>query len=80
MLAKLSILSLDAQGYSLDRGLIRHNDKVWIGNNAVLQTKIIVACHSSALGGHSGIAATYHRIKRHFAWNGMKQDVECFIK
>jgi len=80
MLAKLAILSPDAQGYSLDRGLSRHNDKVWIGNNAALRTKIIAAYHSSALGGHSGIAATYHRIKRHFAWKGMKQDVKSFYQ
>jgi len=45
-----------------------------------LQTKIIAACHSSALGGHSGIAATYSRMKKHFAWKGMKMDVENFVK
>jgi len=60
--------------------LIRHDGKVWIAQNAALQTKIIAACHSSALGEHSSIAATYHRLKRHFAWKGMKQDVESFIK
>ena len=63
LLTRLAISSLDAQGYSLDRGLIRHHGKVWIAKNAALQTKIIDACHSSALGGHSGIAATYHRLK-----------------
>ena len=80
LLTRLAISSPDSHGYSLDRGLIRHHGKVWIAQNAALQTKIIAACHSSAIGGHSGIAATYHRLKRHFAWKGMKQDVESLIK
>jgi len=80
LLTRLAISSPDTQGYTLDNGLIRHHDKVWIGQNTALQTKIIAACHSSALGGHSGVVATYHRLKRNFDWKGMKQDVESFIK
>lgn len=80
LLSRLAISSPDTQGFSLDKGLIRHHNKVWIGQNSALQTKIIAAFHSSALGGHSGTAATYFRLKKHFAWKGMKQDVEAFIK
>ena len=76
----MAISSPDSQGFSLAKGLIWHHDKVWIGHNSALQTKIIAACHSSALGGHSGTAATYYRLKKHFAWKGMKQDVEAFVK
>ena len=80
ILQRLSIVSPDQQGYSLHQGLIWHHGKIWIGQNSALQTKIIAACHSSALGGHSGIAATYSRMKKHFAWKGMKMDVENFVK
>jgi len=80
LLQRLAITSPDNQGYSLDRGLIWYQGKVWIGSNSALQTKLIATCHSSALGGHSGIAATYYRLKKHFAWKGMKQDVENFVK
>jgi hypothetical protein len=45
-----------------------------------LQTKLIVAFHSSAIGGHPGTKATYQRLKNHFAWKGMNQAVEEFIK
>jgi hypothetical protein len=76
----LALHSLDQQGYNLNQGLIWHNGKIWIGNNSVLQTKLIAACHSSALGGHSGIAASYSRLKKYFAWKGIKQDVENFVK
>lgn len=32
------------------------------------------------LGGHSGILATYQRIRKLFYWPGLKQGVEDFIK
>jgi hypothetical protein len=36
--------------------------------------------HSSAIGGHSGIQATYHRMKALFYWKRLKQEVEDFVK
>jgi len=63
LLQKLAISSPDANGYSLEKGLIKHQGQVWIGNNSALQTKLIVVCHSSAIGGHSGVAATYYKLK-----------------
>lgn len=80
LLQKLAITSPDQNGYSLQQGLIWHQGKIWIGGNSALQTKIIASCHSSALGGHSGIATTYSRLKKNFAWKGTKQDVENFVK
>jgi len=77
---RLAITSPYTQGYGLDKGIIWYQGKVWIGSNSALQTKLISTCHSSALGGHSGIAATYYRLKKHFAWKGMKQDVDNFVK
>lgn len=77
---QLAVTSPDDQGFSLNKGLIWFKGNVWIGDNSALQTKLIVACHSSALGGHSGQTATYLRLKRHFAWKGMKSDVENFVK
>lgn len=76
----LAVSSPDEQGYSLCNGLIKLQERVWIGNNTALQTKLISAFHSSAIGGHSGILPTYQRLKRMFAWQGMKVAVENFIK
>jgi hypothetical protein len=67
LLQQLAISSPDQQGYHLQQGLIWQHGKIWIGQNSALQTKIIAACHSSALGGHSGIAVTYARLKNHFS-------------
>jgi len=73
LLSRLAISSPDAQGYSLQTGLIRFKDKIWIGSNSALQTKLIAALHSSAVGGHSGQLATYHRVKKLFSWKGLKK-------
>jgi transposase InsO family protein len=35
--------------------------------------------HSSDIGGHSGIRATHHRIKRIFYYSQMKKSVETFV-
>lgn len=43
-------------------------------------TKLISDFHSSAVGGHSGVRATYHRLNALFSWKGMKTDVESLIK
>jgi hypothetical protein len=41
LLQELSIHSPYTAGYSLENGLIRHNSKLWIGNNTTLQTKLV---------------------------------------
>jgi hypothetical protein len=64
----------------LDNGLINYKHHVWIGDNSALRTKLIAALHSSHIGGHSGINATYYKLKRLFHWKGLKQDVEAFVK
>jgi hypothetical protein len=79
-LTQLALSSPDEHGYELNQGLIHFQGRVWIGANAALQTKLIAALHSSAVGGHSGIQATYHRVKCLFAWTGLKTAVEDYIK
>jgi transposase InsO family protein len=80
LLAQLAINNPDANGYSLDKGLIICKDRLWVAQNSALQTKIINSFHASAIGGHSGVQATYHRIHRLFHWKGLKQAVEDFVK
>ena len=80
LLARLAISSPDEKGYALNQGLIRFQGRLWIGKNTALQTKLIHAMHHSAIDGHSGNMATYQRIKKLFAWRGMKSAVEDYVK
>jgi hypothetical protein len=80
LLAQLDISSPDVQGYSLHQVIIRWGSQIWVGANSALQTKQIKAFNSTTVGGHSGIHATYQRLKKLFMWRGMKQDVDSFVK
>uniref|UniRef100_A0A8R7VF59 Reverse transcriptase domain-containing protein n=1 Tax=Triticum urartu TaxID=4572 RepID=A0A8R7VF59_TRIUA len=57
---------------TLHSGVIRHKGKIYVGKDQVLRDKLLTALHASALGGHSGMKATYHRIKQIFYWPGLK--------
>jgi hypothetical protein len=39
----------------------------------------MLALHNSGIGGHSGMKATYHKIKSLFYWPGMKQQIEAYV-
>ncbi|WVZ52822.1 hypothetical protein U9M48_003843 [Paspalum notatum var. saurae] len=80
LLTRLAISSSDASGYTLEQGIIKKQGRIWIGHNSALQTRIIVALHASAMGGHSGVNATYQRLKQYFSWHGMKVSVEDYVK
>jgi hypothetical protein len=79
-LAELAISSPDEHGYSLHMGVIRLHGRIWLGANTTLQTKLITAFHSSAVGGHSGVQATYQRLRKLFAWHGLKAQVTDFVR
>jgi hypothetical protein len=40
---------------------------------------VLQALHSSGLGGHSGINATYQKVKALFAWPNLKEDVKDYV-
>jgi hypothetical protein len=65
--------------YSLDNGIIRFKGRIWVGDNPTLQSKILAALHDSAIGGHSGFPVTYGRIKKLFAWKGLKISVRNYV-
>jgi hypothetical protein len=80
LLLQLAINSPNESGFSLEKGLIKCKGKIWIANYSALETRLITTFHSSAIGGHSGVLPTYHRLKQLFSWKGMKHDVTNFVK
>lgn len=65
--------------YTITSGIIRFKGKLFVGKVPELRHKLLTALHSSPVGGHSGVRATYHRVKGIFYWPGLKADVESFI-
>jgi transposase InsO family protein len=51
-----------------------------VGQHAALRSKLMAACHSSGLGGHSCVLVTYRHMKQLFAWKGMKNAVQEYVQ
>lgn len=51
-----------------------------VGADQSLRKHLLTFYHDSSMGGHSGIIATYKRIKQDFYWKKMKQDMYKHIR
>lgn len=80
LLMELSVSPESNSQFTLQQGVLRYKGRVWVGNNTVAQQHISVALHDSGLGGHSGVSATYSRVKQLFAWPAMKHSVQEFVR
>lgn len=65
--------------FTLDKGIIKYKARLWVASSVPLQQKILSALHSSAIGGHSGFLVTYMKVKKMFAWPGMKKMIKEFV-
>jgi hypothetical protein len=79
LLAELALTGTNDKGFSLVDGIIKYKGRIWLGVHKDAHNAVLLALHSSGLGGHSGITATYQKIKALFAWPHMKQDVKDYI-
>ena len=60
--------------------VIKYKGRICIGKHGNWRQKIMQELHGSSLGGHSGITATYQRIKRQFYWPKLKEAVHDHIQ
>lgn len=49
-------------------------------NDRITINKILKYFQNSSLGGHEGIHRTTNKIKKNYAWKGMHNDIQNFIK
>ncbi|KAK1618500.1 hypothetical protein QYE76_024017 [Lolium multiflorum] len=78
LLAELAV-SEQAGPFSLKQGIIQFKGRIWLHSESPFKKKILQALHASAVGGHSGFAVTYHRIKNLFAWARMKKEIKDYV-
>lgn len=62
MLTELAVQPIPGGKFTLQDGLLRYKGRVYVGTNTIAQNHILQALHSSGVGGHSGITATYHKV------------------
>lgn len=80
LLTELCLSPDNTKGFQLSNGVLKYKGRIWVGNNTLAQQHILQAVHNSGIGGHSGIQATYQRIKQLFAWPKLKQSVQKFVQ
>ena len=44
------------------------------------QQSLITDFHDTPVTGHKGVKATYNRLRRHYVWNGMKEQIQTYVK
>ena len=52
--------------FSTHNGLLKYKNRIYVGASTAFRQQLLQTFHSSALGGHSGIKATYYKIKKVF--------------
>lgn len=76
---KLTISPTADKDYTLHIGILRYKGKIHVCNDPILKQQIMESLHTSPVGVHSGIVASYQKIKGIFHWTGMKKDITTFI-
>ena len=66
--------------FSWDGELLRRKVKLVVSDDKFLREDILKIFHDSPQGGHSGIQATYQRIKSLFWWKHLIDDITEFVK
>lgn len=80
LMEKLAVDPTAVQYTTFKNGLLRVKGKLLVGPNGPLRQQLLEAFHQSALGGHSGERATYHRLKLVFYWPQMKHHVKQHVQ
>lgn len=80
MVSSLALSHSNNMDFTLADGVLKFKGCIWIPDDREIQHNIISVLHDSAVGGHSGFYATYHRIKRYFAWHNVKTQVKTFVQ
>ncbi|KAJ3704876.1 hypothetical protein LUZ61_008581 [Rhynchospora tenuis] len=60
-------------------GVLRYKGRLCVGNYGEWRTKVLQSLHDSSVGGHSGINATYHKVKKFFYWPNLKQAIHDYV-
>lgn len=80
LLTKLNVDNQAQPPYTLQNGIMRYEDRLYVGNSTKLKNQLLESFHASALGGHSGERASYQRLKLLLYWPGMRLEVNNYVK
>ncbi|XP_026459394.1 uncharacterized protein LOC113360058 [Papaver somniferum] len=59
--------------------ILRYKSRLYVGASNGVRATILNTVHTSAVGGRSGMHATYARAKTHLFWHKMKKEILMFV-
>lgn len=65
--------------FSFQEGLVLFHERMVVPSESSLRLQLLEEFHSSLVGGHAGVARTFHRLSFNFFWKGMRKDVQAFM-
>jgi hypothetical protein len=80
LLSALAVAPDSIPHFTLKDGILRYQNRIWLGTNETLHQQVLQALHCSAIGEHSGFPITNRRLKQLFAWKGMKSTTHSFVQ
>jgi hypothetical protein len=80
LLQKLAIDPASDPHFTLRNGLLRYDNRIWLGVDPQLHRQVISVFHDSPVGSHSGFPVTYRKLVSLFKWPGMKATVRDFVR
>lgn len=80
LLVAAAVQAIVESSFTVQDGLIRYKGRIWIGQNKGVQQRLLTEFHSGALGGHSGVQATYSRLTKLFCMASIETDCEAIFE
>jgi hypothetical protein len=62
-----------------ERGLLRHNGRLYVPNSTAMRQEIIASFHDSKLAGHFGTEKTTQLVHRTLYWQEMHADIKGYV-
>ena len=72
--------SIQSDDYDIRDEVLLNKGKLLLDPTSSLVRVVLWECHSTPIAGHSGIQKTTARVSASFTWNGLKKDVQKFVK
>ena len=80
IIVELQLDSKSHKSFTFMQGQLRRKGRLVVGKDVNLQLQLLELFHSSGLGGHSGIHATYQRLSAILYWKGLWKSVREFVR
>lgn len=69
-----------SRGHTKNKEVIYKDGKIVVPDDPSLRKRIISSRHDAKLAGHRGISKTVQLVQRHYAWDGLRKEVEAYVK